>query len=274
MNNDKQQYVDEILELVNELPPMPDNIITLRKICADPNSSLKNITPILEKDPGFCADILHMANSAYFGVHHTVESIGEAVRYIGFESIVDFVAISFSHQAIENKFKNLKNLNEYFKHSNEIALAIKCLSKVSKKKASIQEFFTIAGLLHDIGRLVIMMVSDVETLKKMGSNWKHKPDLAQLEADIFGVDHCEVGKQICEKWHFSDDLQIAIQNHHVPLKGEFSECAIFILLSHFISMMDLPIEQVQSLLSEDIMDKIGLNKEMLIKAREMYTEKA
>lgn len=273
METDKNKYLEEILTIIDKLPPMPDNILKLRKICADPNATFKDIVPILEKDAGFCADILHMANSAYYGVSHQVESISEAVRYIGFESVVDFVAVSFSNNVIKSHFSKIDNIYEYFKHSNEIGLATKCLAKAARKSLKDQEFFTVAGLLHDIGRLIILMVSDKEMIKSIGNGWRYKEDTASKETDLLGINHCSVGKQICEKWKFSDQLQAAVLKHHSPLKGEYSDAAAYILLAHFISMDDFPIEQAYCLYPKEALCRMGLTEKNINQARTMYLEK-
>ena len=271
MPDEKEDHIEEILELIDEIPPMPENIVKLRQICANSNSSFKDIMPILEKDPGFCADILHMANSAYYAVNHRVESVNEAVRYIGFNSVVDLVSISFSNNIVKKYFSGIKNLNQYFTHSNQIALATKMLAKAAQKNTEEQDFYATTGLLHDIGRLIIMMVSDSEIRDLIGHSWQEHPDLITKETTIFGINHCVVGKRICEKWHFSQAMQDAILHHHAPLKHGLHKEATFILLAHFISMENMTCEQIFQLFPENVFEKLGLSLESLRKAKNLYT---
>lgn len=270
MESTKIENHNRILSIINRLPPMPENIIRLRQVCADPNASYKDIVPIIEKDPAFCTDILRMANSAYFGLSHTVESISEAIRYIGFNSVAEFVAISFSNKVLKSEFAKVKELDDYFKHSKEIATATKFLAKCAGKSAREQEFFTIAGLLHDIGRLVILLVSDKEAHKLLSHNWNHQFDRAEKEEDIFGTNHCEIGQEICSKWEFSDQLQEAVLRHHAPLKGELNQEAAYILLAHFISMRDFPAQSIINLYPIDVLEEIGLSYEKILDAQAMY----
>lgn len=270
MVKSKEEFLQEILSLIDSFPQLPDNIIKLKQICANQNSSFRDIVPIIEKDAGMCADILHMANSAYFAVSHEVESISEAVRYIGFNAISDFVTIAFSHRIINGEFKNVKNLDKYFKHSEEVAAATKCLARSAEKPAEYIEFFTIAGLLHDIGRLIILLVSDAKMRTFLGNSWDHKSDTDAIEKIIFGINHCEIGRMICEKWNFSQQLQRAVLNHHAPLKGEYSEEAAFILLAHFITMDDFPTEQIAKIYPRELLDQLNLSREKIYMARAMY----
>ena len=141
---------DKIVSLIDHLPPMPNNIIRLRKAAADPNVNFNQLVPILKEDPGLCADILHIANSAFYGVHHTVDTIDEAVRYFGVEHLIEFVSVSFSEKTVKKFFHHVKNLNDYFDHSRQISTAAYLLAKHAKKSVHEQNQFAIAGLLHDL----------------------------------------------------------------------------------------------------------------------------
>lgn len=271
MLEQKDNYIQDILGTIEKLPPMPENITRLRSICADPNSCFKDILPIIEKDPGFCADILHMANSAYYGVRHHVDSVQEAVRYIGFNSVVDLVSVSFSNSTVKKYFSGIKDLEHYFQHSNEIASAARCLAKTMKKNPEQQDFYATVGLLHDIGRLVIMMVSDKEIRSLIGNSWMDNPELVVKETNIFGTDHCVIGKLICEKWQFPENIQTAILRHHNPVKGGFNQDAAIILISHLVSIKTMPVDLILSSLSDELIKQAALTKEILQEARDMFT---
>ena len=269
---DKKLVLQQVLSAIENLPPMPENIVKMRKVCANPDASFVDLVPIIESDPGFCADILHIANSAYYGLRHTVESVREAVRYMGFNSVVDYLAVSFSKKVVRSEFSSIKNLEEYFVHSNSIALATKCLAKAAGRSAEVQEFYTIAGLLHDVGRLVILMVSDPQIQSYIGDLSESKPELSQEEYNLLGVDHCFIGKQICEKWQFSEELQTAILRHHTPIKEPFCKTAAFIMLAHFIAMEDFPISRVVDFYPPETSEKMGIDADMVNRARSLYFE--
>ncbi len=264
--------IDKVIGLINQLPPMPDNITKLRRLCADPNVRFKDFVPLIEGDPGLCADILHMANSAYFGVGHSVESISEAVRYFGMTHLVDFISISFSDKVIKHNFSDIENLNEYFKHSRIVSLATKIVAKVAGKSTTEQEFFSIAGLLHDIGRLIVIVAAGKDRLEVKATDWMFIEDQVKKEELLLGMDHTIVGEKICEKWDFSSTLQKAVRRHHVPFDDTFYEEAAFIFIAHFTAMSDFPIDMVYTALPENIMLELNLTKDKLVEARCMIEE--
>ena len=265
-----EQYSKEIIEHINKLPPMPANILKLRKICANPYSNFSDLTPIIDKDPGLCADILHMANSAFYGVGHKVVSANEAVRYIGMDHLVNFVSIQFSTRVIKKHFHGLRDLNNYFIHSQKISLAAKILAKMAAKNKKEQDFYQVSGLLHDIGRLVILYISDEETAKLIVDEWQFVINIVEKEKKYMGMDHCYIGMKICEKWNFPPLLQDTIEKHHSPLEGELCEEAAFILLAHFISMDNLPEEVLLSVYQQDILERLNLSHEAIINAKKKY----
>lgn len=266
----KEENLDRIIELIDKLPPIPDNIIKLRRACSNPYTNLNQLTPLLEKDPGLCADILHMANSVFYGINHRVETISEAVRYIGFDHLVDFVSLSFSEKVIKKYFSGIQNLNDYFNHSQSISSATYVLAQASGKSREQIEFFKIAGLLHDIGRLIIIVISDEEYTELLGGRWEDVADLAKKEKEILGVDHCYVGLKICQKWHLSDKLQNTIFRHHTPVSDDFCEEAAFIFLAHFVSMVDFPKKLLQTLFPEDIYQRMNLSLETVMDCRNTF----
>ena len=269
----KEDTIDRVLGMVNKLPPMPDNVVKLRKVCADPNVRFKDFVPLIEQDPGLCADILHMSNSAHFGVGHPVETISEAVRFFGMDHLVDFVSISFSEKVVRKYFSGIRDLNEYFRHSRTVSLAAKILAKKAGKSAVEQEFYAVAGLLHDIGRLILIIVGDDESAELIGNNWEYIEDLVHKEQELLGIDHCNVGNKICGKWQFSEKLQEAVLRHHTPiLTDDFNEEAAFVLLAHFVSMTDFPIDMLLTVYPEDIIEKMGLSIDRITAARSDYIE--
>lgn len=264
-----EDRIDKVVEMINKLPPMPDNISKLRRLCADPNVRFKDFTPLIEQDPGLCADILHMANSAYFGINHSVDNISEAVRYLGMGNLVDYISISFSNKVIRESFSGIKDLNEYFTHSRLISMSTRILATVAGKSRVEQEFYSVCGLLHDIGRLILLVVGGEDMSDYVGLDWMYIEDQIEKEENLLGLDHTLVGEKICAKWEFSKMLQQAVRQHHVPLDSQFFEQAAFIFLAHFVSMDDFPIDLVYAILPEENVLSMGLSFNKMKEAREL-----
>lgn len=266
----KKNYADAIIKHIERLPPMPQNIVELRKRIADPHVNFASLVPILKNDPALCADLLHIANSAFYGVHHTVETVDEAVRYFGVDHLVDFISVSFSEKVVRGYFKNVKNLNDYFHHSLNVSTAAGILAKVARKDPHEQNVTAVAGLLHDIGRLIILVVTEQSIEEVTGDSYDCIIDIVKNEKAILGIDHCEIGAKICKKWMFPEHLQTAVLRHHTPLEGSLCEAGAFILLAHFVTMENFPISLLIDTYPPDVMKILGLSEHALMEARQIY----
>ncbi|MBD3418949.1 MAG: HDOD domain-containing protein [Chitinivibrionales bacterium] len=264
---------DSIIGIIDRLPPMPETIRHLRRMAANPNITFKALLPVLKKDPAICADLLHMANSAYYGINHPVETLDEAVRYFGVQQLINYISISFSDKAIREFFTNISNLSDYFTHSRRISVASTELAKAANLGKHEQDVVAIAGLLHDLGRLIIIMASNKRIFKTTNAQSQQEIEaIVNDEKEVLGIDHCIIGKKICAKWKFTELLQTAVEKHHTPLNGGVCKQAAFILLGHFISMKTLSDELLLSVFDESILDQLGLNGDMLIAAHRSFDE--
>lgn len=270
---EKSEVARKLVEQLDQLPPMPSNILKLRRAAADPNMNYDHITPILKEDPSICADLLHIANSARYGVGHKVETIEEAVRYFGMGSLVEFVAAACSEKIIRRQFASVRNLNEYLIHSRKISLATSYISRAIKVSVHDQEVYSITGLLHDIGRLVIILVANEKKFSKelLGVSWEDIQEYISSENQLYGMDHAEVGMLICRKWEFPDRIIEGVKRHHTPLKNnKLSFDGLVIFLAEIISIKGLSENIVKNALPQSVFEEINITPETLLEARNAF----
>jgi putative nucleotidyltransferase with HDIG domain len=270
---EKSEIAKKLVEHIDQLPPMPSNVFKLRQAAANPNINYDHITPILKEDPSICADLLHIANSARYGVGHKVETIEEAVRYFGMGSLVEFVAAACSEKIIRRKFASVRNLNEYLIHSRKISIATSYISRALKVSSHDQEVYSITGLLHDIGRLVIILAANEKKYSKelLGVSWEVIQNYISSENQLYGMDHAEIGMLICRKWEFPDRIIEGVKRHHTPLKNnKLSFDGLVIFLSEIISIKGLSENIIKNALPQDIFDEVKLTPEALLEARDAF----
>ncbi len=268
MNN----FEEAIVGHVEKLPPMPKNIIKLRELFNDENSSLSDAVKIVKNDPSMVANILHLVNSAIFGINHSVDTLEEAIRYIGFEPLINFLATEFSNNVAKSSFQTIPNIDEFFNHSKMVSLAAKLLAKVAGKPKRQQSLVETAGLLHDIGRLIILVVCEKNGVDLLSNNWTKDEESIQEESELLGMDHCNVGQKISHKWQYSIELENIIQRHHNPFEKEYCENAAYIQFGHFLTMDEVDEELLLNLYPEDKLEQMGLSKQKLSRAKQEFEE--
>ncbi|MBN1674292.1 MAG: HDOD domain-containing protein [Kiritimatiellae bacterium] len=267
----KKDIAQRVVEGIERLPPLPSNVVELRKAAADSNVSFSRLVPLLSKDPGLSADLLRFANSARYGVTHKVETLEEAVLYFGMNNLIEFVAASFTEGIIRKAFGALKNIDRYFEHSRDISKASRILAGLAGLNSHDQEAYSLAGLLHDIGKLVLALAANQEALPLIGAAGAAMHKAIEKEKDLWGLDHCEVGGRICRKWNFPRLFREAALRHHAPRhNGSLSREGAIVFLAHMITIEGLSAAAAVAALHEDALANLRLSPEKLGQAKDAY----
>ena len=271
MEAKNKKLENQVVELVHRLPPMPKNIDSLLRSAQEDSQGEDELIELAEQDPGLCADLLHLANTWHGTSGRHIETVSEAVRSIGPLPLIQLVGVWYAKGIILKEFSYLEHLDEYFMHSQEISLGCRVLSELSGVKKHGREVLSVAGLIHDIGRLVILLASNKTSAHLMGTPWDKMKSIVEDEKDLLGMNHCVIGEQICNKWSFSQYMQEGILRHHSPLiNDDFSYLGGMIFITHFITYSDFTGEMLSTMLPMKLCDRLGLGPNDIAKAREDY----
>jgi len=208
----------KLLPCLRVVPTLPNLYLQVIAATQDPNSSLKKIGELIAQDLSMSAEVLKLVNSAFFGLRRYVSDPVEAVTLLGLDAIRSLMLLfgAFSqlsdHQssALCISPKSLRN------HSLGVASRASAAAKVlDMKRAEADEAF-VAGLFHDLGRLVLAVNLPDEYRIAYLTALKRKAPLIQTEQSIFGTTHASVGACILGMWGFSDAVVEACAFHHAP----------------------------------------------------------
>ena len=206
--------LNEILNKVNSFPTMPGAGAKMLSLLEEPNTEVTEIEKILRYDAGLTANVLRLANSAYFGLPSKIGSLKQAVILLGLKRLTQLVVASCV-SAVMDKFVPGYALSpgDLWRHSIAVSIAAEALVKDKKKKVS-QDVFTPA-LLHDVGKLVLgtFVKEELEAIERIAA--KGVPFVV-AENMILGTDHAEIGAQILTHWNFPKEVIHAVRWHHDP----------------------------------------------------------
>ncbi|MFH1147158.1 MAG: HDOD domain-containing protein [Pseudomonadota bacterium] len=194
------------------LPTLPGIVSKLTQMVADPKVSADRIGQVIAKDQILAAKILKLVNSAFYGFPGRISTVSNAVILLGFNVIRSLVLSASIFEAME------KSLVGLWEHS----LGCAALSNVIARRIGLNdpEEVSTAGLLHDIGKVVIRenlgnYISLIDELLLQ------KPiSLYEAEREILQTDHAEIGKRLGHRWHLPDRLTEPISYHHEPSKSK------------------------------------------------------
>ncbi|MHC4079603.1 MAG: HDOD domain-containing protein [Planctomycetota bacterium] len=219
-----------ILKLVNktlELPTLPEVLIKLNQIIAEPESTADDVAKVISTDPAVSTNILRIVNSAYYGLQVRVSSINLAVSIRGFSMIkkVALKAAVFSMFARrkQNKCKHFDPA-AFWKHSIFTGVAAKVLGAESTRfRDHHGEDLYICGLLHDIGKIILLENEEEKYTHLLAQAAQNSRPELDVETQMLGFNHADVGSVLAIKWFLPEDLTIAIRYHHAPAKDPFQK---------------------------------------------------
>jgi HD-like signal output (HDOD) protein len=222
----------KILRSLVELPPMPNIILKAREIMEDPDSSLKELSGVIEHDQAIVARVLALANSSYYGLSGLVSSIQHASILLGQKTLGELITIAASSRLLSKKLEGYQlDPGDLWKHSLAVALGSRIIAE--KKNLELVEDAFIAGLLHDAGKIILdpFVLERKKEFKKFQKTGKQT--FIEAEKKILGFDHAEVMSRAARFWRYPETQSIAIRYHHYPLRSRNSELAFIVHLADF-----------------------------------------
>lgn len=229
-----------VLDDITTLPTLPTIMINAINIAFDPTSNIDDLYQLLRNDPAITAQILRIVNSSYYGPSKTIENLKTALVILGLDevvSVVTAVSMADSLQGLEQT--DAFDLREFWIHSvvvGEISHAM--LKKVKTSKES--ELFT-AGLLHDIGMILLATHFSEDYIHVRNVASETKKPLHIVEQEELGFDHARIGEYLAERWNLPENLRNAIRYHHEPHLAENPtiEVAMIYLADRFSHQRDV-----------------------------------
>lgn len=218
----------ELLERIDDLPPLPAVAARVMAMADDQHSSALDLAQVLSADQALTARLIRISNSAYYGFARKVSTVREAVVVLGFKQVRQ-VAVSASLMNAFDRGRiadDVFDLDLFWGHSVAVAVAAEGIAKRTRE-AKPEDAFT-AGILHDIGRLVLRMTLPVEFRKAVILARNGAMHLHLAEALMTGYDHQGVGRALGELWKFPAHLIDAVACHHdqriTPSRDGLSGC--------------------------------------------------
>lgn len=211
-DSDKKKIAIQLIAQVNEFPPLPAVVNKILKVTADPESSLGQLARIVEADVGLSSAVVKLANSPFFGLSREVSSISHALAVLGMEEVRNMVLAKAMFDTFTSYRKKGERISQLWKHSFFCALAAKAIGEKMGREDS---GLFVAGLIHDIGKIVIFFALSPESLAKIYGT-ADKLDDSKKEIAFLGLNHEDLGRLLVKSWLFPDALQMAVGYHHSP----------------------------------------------------------
>ncbi|HQH26767.1 MAG TPA: HDOD domain-containing protein [Oligoflexia bacterium] len=193
---------------IQKLESMPVQAARAFQLASDPKATLADFVKIIESDEALSARIIRIANSVYFRRGEEVNDIAKAVASIGLNELRCLMSATMLRSLLQGKHSAREQI-----WANSVGTAICCRTLSRQTNLAEGEAF-LAGLLHDVGKLIMIRKSAKQYDKVLSIVSSGAKTFVQAEEEVFDFSHVDVGKWVAEKWNFPAPAVAAIAFHH------------------------------------------------------------
>jgi putative nucleotidyltransferase with HDIG domain len=211
--------VEEVLEGIENLVSLPAACVRINEMVEDPHCSADDMGRVINQDPALAARLLRVANSPLYGVAGKIDTVARAVTLLGTRQVQALALATSAVRAFDGIPNNLVSMESFWEHSIYSALAARTLAMECLK--SKRETVFVAGLLHDIGQLVLYYRLPELSSQALVAVMEGPGELEAQEAEreLMGFDHAEVGGELVRRWGLPLNLQECVAFHHEPARA-------------------------------------------------------
>jgi putative nucleotidyltransferase with HDIG domain len=208
---------ERILSKLSSVAAIPTASVELVRLVQEPDAPNAKLAQAIEYDPSLTSNLLRLSNSAYFGFSRAVSTVRDAIFLLGRNEIFQLVVASVVGKMTQKSVRGYGlSPSELWDHLMGVAVVTRRLGEALHPK--IPSYTFTAGLLHDIGKIVLGTFGEVDPEPIMELAEQEQIDLVSAEQRILGIDHAEVGARLLESWNVPAYLAEVVRWHHEPEK--------------------------------------------------------
>jgi putative nucleotidyltransferase with HDIG domain len=204
---------DDVVRNLDDLPSLPAVVMELLNSIDQEDVDISVLAKKVSYDQALTAKTLRLANSSLYGLQVKVTTIQQAITYLGFQTTRNLITAAAVTGCFAEGHCPGFDHKAFWRHSIATAACAKVLARQMRFN---QDYAFTAGLLHDIGRLVLVSCFPNQYSITLAYREEHDCYLLEAERKVLGVDHVDAGMALAEHWNFSDTMRLAIGGHHDP----------------------------------------------------------
>ena len=210
MSVDAEKIVTKVLKVAS----LPEVVIKFDEAIKNPLTSNNQLEKILSEDSALASKVLRIANSALYNFPSKIDTILNAISIVGHKQLNDIILSCSVVSMFKDLPQDVIDMDMFWRHSLSVATASRILAS-SRREQNIEKFFT-AGLLHDIGKLIMFSEIPSKVSEVLQSCSESNESMYRVEQDIIGFDHAKLGSMLMQKWKLPNEVTTAVNYHHNP----------------------------------------------------------
>ena len=213
---DNSERLKRIQEYIDSIPSLSTTANKVVQVCNQPDTSANDLNKVISLDPVLTGQVLKLINSAYYSLPNKITSVTRAIVILGLNTIKNLALSSAILDGLKKQDKSALSMDQFWSHSLCTGVMAKALAGLKRVPPSVQGEFFIAGLLHDLGKIPLSICFPDRYGKMIEMLKIKRVPLILAEKKVFGINHCETGKMIVEKWRLSEQIIDVLEHHHDP----------------------------------------------------------
>lgn len=262
MDNLAEQLIRDYKELVS----LPEITLRINEMVNDPDCDIDSIGKLISQDPALAVRLLGIANSPFYGFSTEVSTVTRAIAVLGINKIRDIVLSASATKAFDGIPVEIIAVDDFWQHSLYCGVLGQTLAKQTVLDA---DAVFIAGLLHDIGQLILFNRYPQEMHEIILRTIEGETPLTMVaaEQERLGTNHTQVGAELARAWHLPAHIEAVIAWHHTPKNATAhqQEIALICIANAVAQMLDFDCDSVMKKLevSEEIWAMAQLQREQI-----------
>jgi putative nucleotidyltransferase with HDIG domain len=209
----------ELVGRIRTFPTIPSLYLEIVNVLKDPNACTEDIGAIIAKDMAMTTKLVQVLNSAYFGLPRAITDPTEAVGILGFETVKSLtmtVKLLSQYDKVKPVYFSIDSI---WRHSTNVARTARVMALLETGDNECSATAYTAGLMHDLGKVILAANFDEQYQGAHAVARKQQVPLWEVEKDIFGASHGEIGAYLLGLWGMSPEVVRVAALHHHPLRG-------------------------------------------------------
>jgi HD-like signal output (HDOD) protein len=252
------------------LASLPNIFNEISNVINDPRSSAVHVADVISKDTSLSAKLLKIVNSAFYSFPSEIDTISRAVTIVGTRQLSTLAMGASVITIFRDIPADLMDMESFWKHSITCGVCARIIA--SHKNINNTERLFVAGLLHDIGRIILYKFYPHLERECLMCARRSQKLLRNVEVEFHGCDHAQIGGMLHKKWNLPPTLEQAVTCHHDPLRSQYPlETSIICLADILANALEMGSsgERLVPSLKPEVWDVLRLEKDLLTKMTQL-----
>lgn len=227
--------IEELVEGVQDLVPLPKAYIRVQELVNDPDSSLDEVTKVIVNDTALTSRILRIANSAYMGLASKIDTVARAVQVLGLNQVHDLALAGAAVGSLSKIQTPTLDMGDFWRRSVYCAVVARIICQ--QENLGSPERLFVSGLLHDTGHLLLAYRQPERYAEMREQSIIEKVPMVVIEQNELGFNYADIGAALLKRWQLPPTIITPVQHHVAQVSAIPSEQHAEIIIMHISAVI-------------------------------------